>query len=329
MKWPAHKVEKADKQDRRTLGVWLAEWDLDRRLMAADADPGPMDAMSTAVPGTYERDALREGDIRLLMPVRSGEMSEFPLYVALLPGATEDTLWWVPFGRFATPALPSEWSTGMKHRALRVLCFWNARCVETKEAPGSWRVKRLTERQRADIASVYRALESGDSLPGRLRKRVGPPLVHPADPRHEYQAEERDRMALHFIDRAMHSGSEEEGGLYLSEWSTDPVAWLMAAEVREKYGVAAAIYITEDDAVILVVYTQSPERVRIRIMNRDGFPCTQYDGGYVESESGEVSGRIEKGSATVPSHVTKQLRVLVDQHGTRTLLQRKDRETPK
>ncbi len=335
MKWPAHNVRKTGRQEQKKLAAWLAEWELEGVL----AEPStPKSDARVHVAGRagfsqamYDRDKLAEGDIRLLRPSPSTEPPEYPLYVAVLPSERQDYLWWVPFGRFATPALTSEWRTGMKHVALQVLCFWNAQEVEKGRAPPSWRVRRLTERQLEDILTIHNSLENGAALPDRLQKGMGPPLVHPLDPRHEYQAEDRERIQIHFADRFTQAVTrdEEEEGLYLSEWVMAPVAWLLAAEGREKYGVAGAVYVTDDGAVIVAVFEEARNRVRIRIMNRDGFPCLSYEKGHVEAKNGEKSEPVRNGVTHMSIGLEAPLVALIDPGGNRVLLRRRYRENPK
>ena len=334
MKWPAHSIRITGRQEQTKLAEWLVEWELERLL--AESTTAKSDARVRSAGraglsrGMYDRDDLAEGDIRLLAPSPSSEPPECPLYVAVRPSERQDYLWWVPFGRFATPALASEWRTGMKHLALRVLCFWNAQEVEKGRAPPSWRVRRLTERQRADILTIHQSLENGEILPDRLRKGMGPPLVHPLDPRHEYQAEDRERVQVYFADQLTQAVTrDEEEGLYLSEWAMAPVAWLLAAEGREKYGVAGAVYVTEDGAVIVAVFEEARDRVRIRIMNRDGFPCLSYDEGHVEAVGGEKSEPVRNGITHMAPGLGTQLVALIDASGKRVPLRRKYRETPK
>ena len=331
MKWPAHNLKKARAADRRKLAEWLAERELDGLLNDAGgtttgSEP-PADAGASN--DLYVRDTVRAGDIRLLMPRSGLGAIDSPVYVAALPGGVAEEVVAVPFGRYAVPALPTEWKTGMKQAALRVLCFWNAHRVAVDRFPPSWRVKRLTARQVTAWTEVRCQVEQGSELPGGVQNRIGPPLLHPADPRHAYVAEEQERVNPYFTAGKVNAlTTSEEEGLYLTEWRSDPVDWLMAAEGREKYGVAAFIYATEDEAVVVAVYEEETDRVRVRIMNRDGFPCHRFDGGHVESIAGGRSAPIRSGLTTAPTRMVSSLEYIVDRSGQRVRLQRRYRETP-
>ncbi len=331
MNWPAHRLKKARAADRRKLAEWLAERELDSLLHYAD------DTTSESEPPAdigmpkdlYVRDTVCAGDIRLLMPRSGLGAIDSPVYVAVLPGGVADEVVAVPFGRYGVPAFPTEWKTGMKQAALRVLCFWNAQRIAAEQFPPSWRVKRLTARQVTAWTEVRHQVEQGGELPAGVQNRVGPPLLHPADPRHAYIAEEQERVNPYFAAGQVNElTTSEEGGLYLTEWRSDPVDWLMAAEGREKYGVAAFIYVTEDDAVVVAVYEEETERVRVRIMNRDGFPCDRFDGGYLEAAAGARSDEIRGGIAMAPARMAASLEYIVDRSGQRVRLERRYRETP-
>lgn len=328
MKWPEHRIIKSKQSDRRKLAGWLAERDLDRQL--ADPDLPPPDGAGqepdrarAVYPGLYDQDTISAGEVRLLASV-SGPTTDWPLYVAVLAAPSDDAFCCVPFSRYSNPALPGEWSTGVRHAALRVLCFWNAQGVTLAEMPPGWRVKWLSGRQLKQIQEMRNGFDLGVPLSAAQRKRVGPPLMHPADPRHHYIAEERERMATYFrpaADRGL--TQDEESGLYLSEWTRDKEEWLLAAEGCERYGVAAAVYHTEDHMVIVAVYEQETDQILVRIMTHDGGPCTRYDGGYVEAATGERSGAIQAGNTMMSAQLATKLVALIDSEGKRNPLGRK------
>ncbi len=332
MKWPEHKIRKTKHTDRRKLAEWLAEWDMDRQLADPDAtqsapageEPMQKEVCAPAVcPGLYDQDAIGAGEVRLFAS-SSGAASDWPLYVAVLAAPAEDGFCCVPFSRYSVPALPEEWSTGIRHAALRVLCFWNVQHVKMGGMPPGWRVKRLSYRQLKPIHEVRNLFDMGAPLPAALRKRVGPLLMHPADPRHEYMAEERKRVTSCFrpgADRCL--TQNEEDGLYISEWTRNPEEWLLAAEGREKYGVAAAVYHTEDHTVIVAVYEKEADQVSVRIMMHAGDPCVRYEGGCVETETGERSEPVRQGRTQLPARFATRLSALIDSAGNRNPLRQK------
>ena len=79
---------------------------------------------------------------------------------------------------------------------------------------------------------LYRHLNSGAPLSVVSPDRIGPPLLHPLDPRHGYLAEEADLLAGHLAE----SGGE---GAEASDTLTYPMPGStrrMAAEDRPEYG---------------------------------------------------------------------------------------------
>ncbi len=174
--------------DRRKLAAWLVEWHLDCLLAAAGDEPAEVLPAERLVQGAGE--VFRPGYIYLLKPVAGGTALR-PRYVAVLTRRRDNVLLVAPFGRFGVPASPGEFSTGRKALHLRVLCLWNARWVRDADVPGGWEVSRLGQREWRDAMAVYECLIGGASASGLLGARVGPPVFHPGDPRHEYMDEER------------------------------------------------------------------------------------------------------------------------------------------
>ncbi|HMO05318.1 MAG TPA: hypothetical protein PKC67_15485 [Kiritimatiellia bacterium] len=200
---------------RRHLAEWLAERALDHQL----AEP-PVPSTS-APPLRYDgaQSAPRPGGIHLARP--SGP-AWGPVYVLVLEIAESGVLV-VPFGRYATPAVPGEWHSGIDAAPLRVLCGWNSRAVAAARLlPGA--VKRVGVKALAEHRLLCEAVGAGVPPAAHLAERLGPPLVHPADPRYAYLDEERERLDDHFpVVR------EQDD-------SATPSRWLLAAEGRPRYG---------------------------------------------------------------------------------------------
>ena len=176
--------------DRARLAAWLREWALDRALRQADRTE------ETGTPrggGPYAevrgKGRLATGQIRLLPPLTE-RTAERPVYVALL-SAPDATRWLVaPFGRFATPAFSGELATRRRTPMLRVLCVWNAGILSGDWLQAAYPAGRLTTSELRQATDLRAALADRD-CPFARPERVGPPLVHPLDPRHLYVEEER------------------------------------------------------------------------------------------------------------------------------------------
>lgn len=210
-------------QQRRQLADWLAERALDLALGEEREPNAPLCAFSR-----YDAAATawRAGDVAVMCPVGSGWG---PVYGLLIE--QHDAGWWtVPFGRYATPAVPGEWTTGLAAPPLRVACGWNLRFVPPERfLPGA--AKRLTEKQMIEVRRCMDHIKRGVALGSALAKRLGPPLFHPADPRYAYLEEERERLDAHLP--AVHE--------IVAEDDRAPSSWLLAAEGRPVYGDADPI----------------------------------------------------------------------------------------
>ncbi len=322
---------KKNEKMRFQLAEWLAEWELEQVLepdpQQEPSEPHPTVDAPAPARGTddlYESDPPCTGDVRLLKPRRTGGLqTERPLYAVVIENLREDGWVWIPFSRFSVPALPDEWKTGLRQNALRVLSLWNAQPVEQGGGPPSWRVRRLPDRPLTACCELYRARQAGEPLTSAQQKRVGPPLLHPGDPRHDYMEIERERFAAYFhVPEARTIGFVDDSAHYLSEPVVDGSRWLMAAEQRERYGLPGAIYRTADAKVAVAVYLQDGQSVRIRLIDHDGSPCLRYDGGHVEAVSGERSGLIDQGVALAPAEAGAQCAALINANGVREGLYR-------
>lgn len=200
---------------RRQLAEWLVERTLDQQR----ADPPAPETSASALRYDVAQGSPRPGEVFLARP---STQAWGPVYVLVLE-VDASGIMVVPFARYATPAVPGEWLSGMDAVPLRVLCGWNSRTVSSVHVlPGA--VKRLGAAPLAEHRRFWEATCSGASLAARLAERLGPPLVHPADPRYEYLDEERERIDAHLP-------VVREQGL-----AADSTRWLLAAEGRPRYG---------------------------------------------------------------------------------------------
>lgn len=205
------------RRQRRRLAEWLDEWRLEQALSRADALAGAaagMECPDAAVsadpvaPGLAVapgRDAApAAGQVRLMMPDNPATRRR-PLYVLILTSLPSDAGLIIPFGILATPAIPGEWRTGWQALPVRVLCIWNARRVTLESLRRSWHVRDVEGRR---LAMAQRLALDVFAWPVSIRSRMqveadarpvpanvlGPPLVHPLDPRWQYLATESERL---------------------------------------------------------------------------------------------------------------------------------------
>lgn len=179
---------------RRRLSRWLKEWEaeqvLRRALPAVSRRPRASRGRRAPVAAQAPTPPLSVGQVRLLYPAPSDDPAQRPLYVAVLAEPSSGFFLVAPFGRFAEPAVPGEWQTGLKAMPLRVLCLWNARGVESRLLERSWRAGTLPPVTICRALDLNRRLHSATPLQTVTGADVGPPLRHPLDPRHTYLEEE-------------------------------------------------------------------------------------------------------------------------------------------
>lgn len=147
------------------LAEWLSERSLDLMLRRGEddtiPDAGPMMPAVVAI-----------GDLRLLAG------GSRPCYGVVLPGEGSDFRW-LPCSPYQTPANEKEWKW-RERGAVSVLQLWNLREVSRMQLDQSWCVEQLDF---ASLQMVLQALQDGPA------SGLGPKLVHPLDPRHEYMDE--------------------------------------------------------------------------------------------------------------------------------------------
>lgn len=233
MKLPLYQLKRRAAREREQLAAWLAERDLERLLGEAST---PREALPMTglryVRTPRAADRVREGDVVLLRPDSAGAWG--PVYAVLLDVASENHWRAIPFGRYATPAVPGEWQTPLVATPLRVLCFWNARGVARSQfLPGP--VKRCAPKQLDQIRRIDRHVNERAPLEPREAKRLGPPLIHPADPRYAYLEEERERLDAH-LHVAASTSVAPDTIITFDFRAREKSLWLLAAEGRPTYG---------------------------------------------------------------------------------------------
>ena len=195
-KLPDTRIIHSSVDRKQTLARWLHEWQIDKMLRedsTAESVPQSHDSIAgqEKTGPLYESKPVRVGQIRLFHPF-SKETNERPRYVAVLK-ETDDGSWLVaPFSRFGEPSVPGEWITGRKAPAVRILCIWNARLLPELILERSWVVDRIPASKIDHAIAIHRFLGEDQELSRPIANQLGPPLVHPLDPRIEYLEEERE-----------------------------------------------------------------------------------------------------------------------------------------
>lgn len=189
----------APEWQKERLSRWLAEWKeevkIDRMIgELPDSElTRELECLGDLAQTTDGIFRTRPGTIVLLSPELTPS-ADFPVYMALLRDWDNESILCAPYSRFSEPATPGELLTGRKEAPLRVLQVWNARTVPASVLVQSWFVDSLSETEMNEAWAVFRSTISGQ-IPERLTERLGPPVIHPEDPRIRYQEGEIQLLA--------------------------------------------------------------------------------------------------------------------------------------
>jgi hypothetical protein len=183
---------------RNRLSNWLQEWNLRNEMLKvgppSESENKSGENLNAASLVDYTDDPIQIGDIRILRSRLIGE-TDLPVYVAVISEWVDGDWLIAPYGEFSEPATTGELLTGREDLGLRVLCLWNAHSISSEDLSFSFLEDRMTDEERNDSWEVFRAVSTGDDLPQHLSKRIGPPIVHPKDPRIAYQEEFKELMS--------------------------------------------------------------------------------------------------------------------------------------
>ena len=184
------KAPETMEKQRKHLQRWLAEWQLDRAL--GDPSGSAPELWRPRIDFSAEP-CPAPGHIRL-WPARSS--GDEPCYGLLLSGGYGR--WRVlPFSGFSLPATPGEWRL-RREGPLRVLQIWNLREINGPGAATSWWAETVPTADLFPLEAYLTAWKAGEIQESTPPEQVGPPLIHPLDPRHEYLEMEFER-----VDRAL------------------------------------------------------------------------------------------------------------------------------
>jgi hypothetical protein len=234
-KLPDIRIIPARMAQKQALARWLNEWRVDQELLDGDGlqiadDQRRVATENKRIALRYDSEPIRACQIRLFHPF-SKETHARARHIVVLKGCDGGSWLVAPFGRFSEAAGPGEWRTGLRVPVLRILCLWNARVITESVLGYSWVVGCMSTSRVAQALAIQKRLAEGKEISSPLGKRVGPPLMHPLDPRIEYMQEEREWFASVAAKgavevRRIHPRSLSDGGVS---------ALPRAAESRPKY----------------------------------------------------------------------------------------------
>lgn len=178
----------------RWFGLWHAEQQV--RPIATTSSPHA-ETCRAGQPfqvKAYDQAPMQPGEIRLLAPGVTPEADE-PVFVAVISEWKPVGFLVTPFSRFPVPGLTGEVFTGWKEPQLRVLNVWNSYSLSPEALRESWLIDQLSPEECRVARAVFRHAIFGHDLEPALQNRIGPPIVHPDDPRLIYQQQELQRLA--------------------------------------------------------------------------------------------------------------------------------------
>ncbi len=194
-KLPKIKTKPVSEKRKERLLRWFSMRKAEKQLEALDSAIEEKYDASVRIPEgknlvRHFDNSVEIGQIRLMDPTCVPDLNR-PLYYAVLRRWDDDYMLIAPFSTFSEPATTGELLTGIKNFALAVLQVWNARTVPLHFLERGWLVSKLDESVSKDALSVFAHICGGKSISDELREKIGFPIIHPDDPRIEYQSEER------------------------------------------------------------------------------------------------------------------------------------------
>jgi hypothetical protein len=152
---------------------------------AQKAELGGLFTVSAAGLRTPRVPILR-GQIRQLNPDLNPAWTRTVIVLVLSLDETTQQALVVPFGQFAQPAFDGELATHLDDESLAVLCIWNATLVPLACVRRSWWLEDAFDDLLRNADALHAARSQRQPVPEALQDHIGPPIVHPLDPRHDY-----------------------------------------------------------------------------------------------------------------------------------------------
>ncbi len=126
------------------------------------------------------------GQVRQLNPVMKADWDRPVIVLVLEVPDDGDIAVVVPFGPFSEPAFEGEFTTGIPDEGLSVLCIWNTTSLPLNTLGRSWWLTTVTDELLHEARILHGLLSTSKALPAELLERIGPPITHRLDPRHDY-----------------------------------------------------------------------------------------------------------------------------------------------
>lgn len=129
---------------------------------------------------------LLRGQIRQLNPGLKSTWTRTVIVLVINVDETGQQALVAPFSQFDQPAFDGELATGLNDESLAVLCLWNSTRVPLAALRRSWWLMDSFDDLLTDAEAFHTARNKREPLPPALKDKLGPPIIHPLDPRHDY-----------------------------------------------------------------------------------------------------------------------------------------------
>ena len=308
---------------RERLLRWLRDWQLDQALHSGpNGSPRQTLEDDLPPPGETAADAVVEpdattpdpspGQVRLLSPeIPAGR--EAPLYF-LVVGRSEaepESYIIAPFSRFSEPATDEELLVKGLAPGLGAVQIWNTAVLPGRIVSRSWLSGEVSREELRNALAVYRHAIAGEELPMSVQTQVGPPLLHPDDPRHEYVEQEAERTdALQVYVEAMQNRSRPP---LIYERPTS--AYAIAAEKHGTYEVPRRYTVEGAHTRLRAVPGATPGKWIVHLETPAGERDPSLDGAILRSASGVGSPPVRNASVTVSEELLAEALTLVTPDG--------------
>jgi len=323
------------------LDSWLEQWRSETHFRETEARGLILPELPSAPPGKdfpdlntlrgqgYD-DGVRSGQIRLLSS-KVLPLARRPVFVAVLSEWTEDLKLVVPYGPFTIPGTTGELLTDRPDPALQVLCLWNSHTLPAEAIDTSWIVDELSPTELSDAWAIFQYITFGTTLPASLAQRVGPPVVHPRDPRRLYQKDEMSLMAP-LARRAIEWERRRFDSAMKNALNVIPLlpAILAAQAFRQAAAVPEAareewVYQAQALEVECVLRLEGDQRtIGVYVYDLAGEDSMALDGACILDSNQKEVGTIANGRASVPAELVREGFVLRGADSTPIKLHRRE-----
>jgi hypothetical protein len=266
-KLPNIRFRQAEPADREALAKWLDEWNLRQALAEGEDTPALSDTERGSFPEALPYDAEPSvGDIRLLdIDIPIGQSLPLVLVLARWPEESATRYVVAFFSPVSCPAMRSEFSTE-KDPPLATLSLWNSCLLPGDFLAQSWKLGILVDHLREKALEVYKSWALDETIPASLISQVGPPLVHPMDPRHEYVELESQRMQ---VVKAAYSEWEQQplidNVIDFPLYANEEKALLAAKDYHFERGLLTKRFCLAEDAAIILSVSEGIEKGMVAI----------------------------------------------------------------